>query len=198
MDVIKRYSIAYKGLKPGTHTFEFKVDKSLFETFESVEIRDGACEVKVSLVRSETMLNVAVTISGSVVVPCDRCLEDCTIPVSFEGVLLVKFSNEIREYDGEVMWLSPAEGEVNLAQYIYESIILSLPYQRVHPDGECDSEMLRHLSIVTNEEFAAIEAAAGAEEESERGEWEKLAELKRQMEAEEDGENKKEENTLNL
>ena len=55
------------------------------------------------------------------------------------------------------MWISPAEGEVSLAQYIYESIVLSLPYQRVHPEGECDADMLHRFRIVSQEEFSQIE-----------------------------------------
>ena len=48
-------------------------------------------------------------------------------------------------------------GEVSLAQYIYESIVLSLPYQRVHPEGECDADMLHRFRIVSQEEFSQIE-----------------------------------------
>ena len=186
MDVTKAYSIAYKGLKNGRHDFAFDVDGSLFEAFESPEIRDGACRVRVGLTRSETMLRAEVAIEGYVVVACDRCLEDCRVPVAFEGELLVKFSDEIRDYDGEVMWLSPAETEVDLSQYIYESIVLSLPYQRVHPDGECDPAMLERFRIVTDEEFARIERQAAQAEPpiAEEG-LSALAELKRRMEADE-------------
>lgn len=106
------------------------------------------------------MLTADVRITGHVVVPCDRCLEDCRIPIDFEGRLLVKFSDEPREYDGEVLWLLPGEDEVDLSQYIYESIVLSLPYQRVHPEGECDPEMLKRFRIVSDEEFSAIENRA--------------------------------------
>ena len=184
MDVTKAYSIAYKGLKNGRHDFAFDVDGSLFEAFESPEIRDGACRVRVGLTRSETMLRAEVAIAGYAVVACDRCLEDCRVPVAFEGELLVKFSDEIRDYDGEVMWLSPAETEVDLSQYIYESIVLSLPYQRVHPDGECDPEMLGRFRIVTDEEFSAIEARAAADEGSIPAESRSALEaLKRRLEA---------------
>ena len=183
MDVTKTYSIAYKGLKNGRHDFTFKVGKELFEAFESPEIRDGDCEVAVALVRSETMLELQVSIEGYVVVACDRCLEDCRVPIDYDGNLLVKFADEIRDYDGEVLWLSPAESEVDLSQYIYESIVLSLPYQRVHPEGECDPEMLKRFRIVSGEEFAALEAGAEQEEEQlTEGEWAKLAALKQQME----------------
>ena len=157
MGVTKRYTIAYKGLKPGLHDFRFEVAGSLFEEFESPEIKDGACEVTVALERGEAMLTLDVTVDGSGVVECDRCLEECRIPVHYQGRLLVKFSDEVHEYDGEVMWISPAEGEVSLAQYIYESIVLSLPYQRVHPEGECDADMLHRFRIVSQEESTQTE-----------------------------------------
>ena len=128
------------------------------------------------------MLTLDVTVDGSVVVECDRCLEDCNVPIHYEGQLLVKFSDEVHEYDGEVIWLLPMEDEVDLTQYIYESIVLALPYQRVHPEGECNPEMLERFRIVSDSELAAVEARAGAQEHD-GGEWAKLAALKEQMEA---------------
>ena len=130
------------------------------------------------------MLTLDVTVDGSVVVECDRCLEDCNVPIHYEGQLLVKFSDEVHEYDGEVMWLLPMEDEVDLTQYIYESIVLALPYQRVHPEGECNPEMLERFRIVSDSELAAVEARAGAQEHD-GGEWAKLAALKERMEAQE-------------
>ncbi len=184
MEFTKTYSIAYKGLKNGSHDFDFKVDRTLFEAYEASEIKDGACDVHVVLERSETQLVLDLTIEGYVVVACDRCLEDCRIPVDYEGRLLVKFSDEVREYDGEVLWLSPAETEVDLTQYVYESIVLALPYQRVHPDGECDPRMLERFRIVSDEEFARIERqAVQAEPPIGQEGMSALAELKRRMEA---------------
>ena len=79
----------------------------------------------------------------------------------------------------------PAPGdEIDLKQYIYESIVLSLPYQRVHPEGECNPEMLERFRIVSDSELAAVEARAGAQEHD-GGEWAKLAALKERMEAQE-------------
>ncbi len=73
---------------------------------------------------------------------------------------MVKFSEAGGEYDGEVLWLYPGDTEVDMAQYVYESIVLSLPYRRVHPDGGCDPAMLERFRIVSPQEFAAIEADA--------------------------------------
>ncbi|WP_418981933.1 YceD family protein [Alistipes sp.] len=182
MEVAQYYSIAYKGLRPGPHDFEFEVGGELFRAFGSTEIKDGDCRVAVRLERAETQLTLDVRITGSVVVECDRCLEDCSVPVDFDGQLLVKFSDQPGEYDGEVLWLLPAEDEVDLAQYIYESIVLSLPYQRVHPEGECNPEMLERFRIVSGEEFEAVEARAG---DGAGGPWEKLSELRERMEEDE-------------
>lgn len=183
MEETQRYSIAYRGLKNGHHEFRFAVDGSLFEAFGNTEIKDGACEVQVGLDRSEAQLTLDVAISGYVVVACDRCLEDCRVPVDFEGQLLVRFSEEVREYDGEVLWLLPGEDLVDLTQYIYESIVLSLPYQRVHPEGECNPEMLERFRIVSDSEFAAIEERAATRGHAD-GEWAKLAALRERMESE--------------
>ena len=186
MEVAKTYSIPYKGLKIGAHDFDFKVGRELFETFSAQDIKDGACDVHVHLERAETQLVIDVRITGHVVVECDRCLEECSIPIDYDGRLLVRFSDEVREYDGDVMWISPVEDEVDLTQYVYESIVLSLPYQRVHPDGECNPEMLRRFRIVSGEEFADIEARAEqAEGAIPEDEMSKLSALKAQLEAEE-------------
>ena len=182
MEETQRYCIAFKGLKNGRHEFRFAVDRTLFEEFESTEIKDGACEVVVDLARGESLLTLEVSITGDVVVACDRCLEDCRIPIDFEGELLVKFSDEEHEYDGEVIWLLPGEDRVDLKQYIYESIVLSLPYQRVHPEGECNPDMLERFRIVSQGEFADIERRAA--QEHNEGEWAKLAALRDRMEAE--------------
>ena len=157
MDDTKRFVIAYKGLKPGQYTFHFEVDGGLFAAYENSEIKDGHCRVEVVMTRLEQLLDLDIAIAGSVVVACDRCLEDCEIPIDYRGHLAVKFSDEVQEYDGEVLWLSPSEDEVDLTQYIYESIVLALPYQRVHPEGECDADMLHRFRIVSQEEFSQIE-----------------------------------------
>lgn len=190
MDSVGRYTIPFKGLKPGVYDFEFPIDGELFRSFESPDIKDGACLAKVRMERAEKQLTLDVTIAGEVVVPCDRCLEDCRVPVDFSGRLLVRFSDDPGEYDGDVLWLLPVEETVDLTQYLYESIVLSLPYQRVHPEGACDPEMLKRFRIVSNEEFAAIERKAAHTTEG-LGEEQRtvLAHLKQELlsKTEEDG-----------
>ena len=164
MEQIRLYTIAYKGLKNGSYDFDFQVDDSLFEAYDRVEIKSGSCQAHVDLKRSETMLELAIDIKGEVICECDRCLEDCPIEVDYAGELVVKFSDEIDDYDGDVMWISPSEDMLDLTQYIYESIVLSLPYSRVHEEGECNPEMLASFQEISEEELEALEAQVEEED----------------------------------
>ena len=57
MEESQRYAIPYKGLKNGCHEFRFEVDGSLFEEYQSTEIKDGRCEVTVAADRSESQVS---------------------------------------------------------------------------------------------------------------------------------------------
>lgn len=166
-----RYAIAYQELKQGNHLFEFEIDKRFFSLFETSEISGGKCKVSIELEKSSNSLNLGVDIVGEVEVVCDRCLEPFLLPIHFEGELLVKVvsgvvsgeyeinENEISEDDIslDVMWQNSDEDTLDLTQYIYESVCLSLPFQRVHSADErgilmCDEEMLSRFAIVDTED----------------------------------------------
>lgn len=145
MDGATRYTIACKGLKNGTYDFEYKVGSDLFEVEQSEEIKGGEFDVRVRMRKAGTLAELEIAVEGYATVECDRCLEDCRIPVEYDGNLTVRFSDGEADYDGEIMQVPAAEGGIDLTHYIYESIVLSLPYSRVHPDGECNPEMLAHI-----------------------------------------------------
>lgn len=178
MNISDQYSIAYKGLKNGTHHFDFEADDALIKAFENPEFKHLKAQIGVDLERSSSVLQLSVTIAGTVTVECDRCLDDVELPVDFNGVLEVKFSDEFDDYDGSVMWISPSLDRVELAQYFYESIVLSLPSQRVHPlDANglptCNPDMLSRFRIISADEFDRI-----ASEQHTSPELQKLEQLK--------------------
>ena len=186
MDISSKYLIPYKGLSIGDHTLEFEVGDHFFEAFEGSEIQMGNLHVTVNLNRQSSVLTLHVCIQGTVTVACDRCLEDCDLPVDYQGTLVVRFSETETEYDGDILWINPNEGEFSLAQYIYESIWLSLPYQKVHPIGAngkptCNPDMLSRFKIVSEQEFDDI-VSHTEQSAAQQAEWDKLAELKKRME----------------
>jgi uncharacterized metal-binding protein YceD (DUF177 family) len=190
---LDKYTLKFKGLSAGTHRFEYVVDDAFFAEFPEGEIRRGDVQVVVEAQKQPSMVVLDFRMTGGVDVACDRCLGEFRMPLEYTGRLLVKFAEEPPESDGEILWLHPAGGEVNLAQYIYESIVLSLPFQRIHPLDEngnptCDPEMLKRFRIVTGDEFDALvpEESVDAEGQSEaQAGWERqLAEVKAKMEEE--------------
>jgi len=150
---LNTYSIHFKGLKVGKHTFNFEVDNAFFEAFEESEIKHGKLDVDVKLNKQNQMIDLNITIDGTVEVTCDRCLEEFDIPISYEGSLYVKFSETRSEEDSEIIILSTDDSEINISQYIYESICLSLPIQRYHgmkgTKSKCNKEMLAKLKSLS-------------------------------------------------
>lgn len=147
MEAAKRYAVPVKGLKNGRYEFTFKVGSELFAAEECSEIKEGECDVRVEMERVSSAANLTVHIEGYVLVPCDRCLEEYRQEVEYDGELSIVIRDGETDYDGETLWLSPADEEADLGHYIYESIVLALPLSRVHPEGGCDPEMIAHIGF---------------------------------------------------
>jgi uncharacterized metal-binding protein YceD (DUF177 family) len=145
-----QYIIHFKGLKEGEHDFEFAIGKPFFEEFEQLEIPEGKVNANIVLTRKPGFLEIEMALSGVVQVECDRCLSYFEMPLSYEGKLLVKFSETQKEEDADVLFLHPEDYALDLKHYMYECISLSLPFRKVHPDlpdGEsgCDPDMIKKL-----------------------------------------------------
>jgi uncharacterized metal-binding protein YceD (DUF177 family) len=59
--------------------------------------------------------------------------EEFDLPIKGKLKLLVKFGDAFNNDNEELLILPHGEFQVNVAQYIYESIVLSVPLRRVHP-----------------------------------------------------------------
>src|SRR5690606_41919015 len=62
--------------------------------------------------------------------------------------LVVKFGDEYNDENEDILIIPHGEYEINVAQYIYELIILSMPAKRIHPgiaDGTLQSDILKKL-----------------------------------------------------
>ncbi|MDR3188815.1 MAG: DUF177 domain-containing protein [Prevotellaceae bacterium] len=153
------YGIAYGSLPQGKHSFRFEVSDAFFRRFEGSEISEGHVSVHVDAEKAGSFMTLAFDMEGDVKVSCDRCLDEFFAPVAFEGVLTVSFTGDAEEDDfseDEVINMQSGDTEVDLAQYIYESICLSLPMQRLHPNDEqgrstCNKDMLAKLQALQEE-----------------------------------------------
>lgn len=147
------YTIPVKGLSVGKHQYGFLIDKKFFEDFENSQILGASLKVDVDLERSETWIRIVSAIQGTISVECDRCLDELVIPLKTEASLLVRFvKNEDEPEEGlETITLDPSEAILDLRQFFYDYICLSMPIQMVHEEGKCDPEMIARLENARGE-----------------------------------------------
>lgn len=150
MNYLSQFTLPFSGLSEGKHQFEFTADDRLFAEFETSEVEKGELKIQVELEKRSTYLSLSFYLNGTVELVCDRCLENFNYPVESKRKLLVKFSEKQNEDEAELIYLHPNDFQVEIAQFIYEFVILSLPIRRIHPDGEngesmCDPVMINKL-----------------------------------------------------
>jgi len=144
------YIIPLTGLKEGRHTYNFEIGKSFFAQFEGSEITEGDLMATVELDKRASHFDLRIKISGHVDIPCDRCLELYSQTVGSENRLLIKTGSKWEEDDPDMLTIPVDEHELDIKQYLYEFICLSLPLQKVHPadangKSTCNPEMLEKL-----------------------------------------------------
>ena len=157
MNDLKEYLIPFSGLKIGKHQFDYQLDNTFFKHFDYDEFNDASIKVNIVLEKKTTMLELDFKHKGTVNVPCDVSGEEFDLPIKGKLKLLVKFGDAFNDENEELLILPHGEFQVNVAQYIYESIILSVPLRRVHPgvkDGTLTDviEKLESLSPKENKE----------------------------------------------
>lgn len=148
MKASREYRIAFRGLSDGSHDFHWEIDKSFFEKYPDSEIRDAQVRVNVILTKSNRLFELKFLISGDVVVACDRCLDDLTLNVGIDQNIVVRESDSGEESNDDILFITPSDYELDLAQIIYELIILSLPMRKVHEEGQCNVEMMERLKDI--------------------------------------------------
>jgi uncharacterized metal-binding protein YceD (DUF177 family) len=148
MKELKEFTIPFVGLKLGEHQFNFEIKKSFFEHFEYDEFNDVNINVDVLLDKKTTLLEFTLTYNGTVNVFCDITNEPFNQEVKDEYHFVVKFGDEYNDENEDLLILPHGSYEVNIQQYIYESIILGLPSRKIHPgvkDGTLKSDILEKL-----------------------------------------------------
>jgi uncharacterized metal-binding protein YceD (DUF177 family) len=93
-----------------------------------------------------------------VVCECDVCLEDFELPVDEEFKLLIKLSETENYEDDEIIYITEKVIEYDLTQYLYESMMLSIPTRKtcdMSDNKKCNKEViakLEELSHIEEEE----------------------------------------------
>lgn len=170
MDRLRNYDIVFSGQKNGRHQFQFEIDKSFFQLFDTEqEFSEPKIVVDVLMDKHTTFLEMNIITKGTVALICDITTDEFTYPVENELNVLVKFGEEYDDSEEDVITIPASDHAFNAAQLIYESVVLAIPMKKISPDvSEEDLQIVERFSPKVEEK----------EEEVVDPRWEALKKLK--------------------
>jgi uncharacterized metal-binding protein YceD (DUF177 family) len=131
----REFEIAFVGLKPGIHEYNYVIDDRFFEVFQQQDFRHCKANVKLLLDKKSGFILLKFEIGGALEVTCDRCNNNLPLELWDEFNITVKMVEEPelmngQEDDPDVYYISRNESHIDVANWIYEFINLSLPMQK--------------------------------------------------------------------
>lgn len=139
-----KFKIDLRGMKESSLQIEYCLDNNFFADIDGQEFQKGAVKAVVNVRNNRDVFDFLFIINGTVIVPCDRCLDEMEVDVEAENLLKVRLGDTYAD-EGDVVVIPESEGDINLAWYLYEFIALALPTKRIHAPGKCNMEMSNKL-----------------------------------------------------
>ena len=148
MDAFQDYIIPFVGLKLGKHSFTYHVDNKFFDDFQYDDFDTIDCNITISFDKKPRHFELHFEITGFAMLHCDLSNEVYKEKIDTYLDLIVNFGDTFNDENEEILILPHGEFQLNVAQYIYEAIVLALPIKRIHPgieDGTLQSDVLDRL-----------------------------------------------------
>ncbi|WP_026954550.1 YceD family protein [Algoriphagus vanfongensis] len=187
MKLLRSFDIEIIKFKEGIHEIEFLIDDQFFGLFEDNDlVEKGNLTTRVTMHKGANLIEMEFDISGTVRLTCDRSLKEFDHPLEIHEEILFKYGSEETEIDENIYMITRDTPKINVAQLIYEFILLGLPAKKIHPDhkNELDDDEDEAQGL-----YVYIDGEAGQEEDIQEEEneenkpvdprWEMLKNLKK-------------------
>jgi uncharacterized metal-binding protein YceD (DUF177 family) len=148
METLKGYDISFFGLKEGSHKFKYKIENQFFEAFNYDEYLDCNILVNLNFIKKSTLLELNFSAIGTVRIACDVSNEPFELPIQGKLDIVVKFGDDYNDDNEEILIIPHGHYKINVAQFIYELIVLAVPTKRIHPgieNGSLQTPILEKL-----------------------------------------------------
>ena len=165
--------IDLKSLKEEETSLEFDLNDSYFEALDDAQVKKGSLHVSVSIRKATGFFELSFHTAGTIIIPCDRCLDDMEQPVETDNRLVVKLGSEYSEED-EIIVVPENEGILDMSWFIYEFVALVIPIRHVHAPGKCNPAMTQALEELSADRSSDEESAQEIDPR-----WEALLKLKK-------------------
>lgn len=158
----REFEIAFVGLKPGVHEYDFEITDRFFERFQQQDFRNCKANIKLHLDKKNGFMLLKFEIGGSLEVTCDRCNSNLPMELWDDFNITVKIVEDPeimngQEDDPDVYYIGRSESHIDVANWIYEFINLSIPMQKAcgfeKMDGPyCNKTAFEYLKKLEPEE----------------------------------------------
>ena len=148
MEALTEFMIPFVGLKEGRHAFSFSIGETFFNHFEFSDFHQPKVEVALTFEKKATLMNLHFEAKGTVGLICDVTNEPFDFDLKTHWDWIVKFGDHYNDDNEECLILPHGSYQVHVAQPIFEMLVLTVPFKKVHPgvsNGTLHSEILKRL-----------------------------------------------------
>lgn len=182
MDKFRNYEVVFSGLKNGKHKFQFEIDQSFFELHEAEqEFTNPRLVAEILLEKHTTFLEFWIEVHGNVALECDITGEIFDYEINPELKLLVNFGETYDDSNEEVITIPSTDHAFNMAQILYEMVVLAIPMKKIAPSiAKEDWELVERYALFSEKEAKESEQKFADENEQQEVDprWEALKKLK--------------------
>lgn len=132
----REYEIAFVGLRPGVHEYSYQIKDKFFDAYQQQDFSNCNAEIKLTVDKKTAFMLLKFEIGGTLETNCDKCGNPLTISLWDEFNIIVKMVEEPemmndQEDDPDVYYIGRNESHIDIANWIYEFINLSIPVQNI-------------------------------------------------------------------
>ena len=170
---MNEYKIKLGGITNGKNSFSFEIKDQFFEAFTLSDVEHAKIIATALLDKDGDKLALELQINGTInKLLCDICTEEISVNIEAETNVIIQITAEDLTSTDEIFYIKKSENSIDLAQLIFELIILNAPKRRQHP-------LDKQGKVTCNEEMVdLIEKYTVQEEKSSDPRWDALKDLK--------------------
>lgn len=129
----------------GEYGQEFVCDTEFFKTMENSDVISSDVKVKLDITHKNGNYNCRFKFSGTIEIPCDRCLDALSHEVDTEYCITVRYGEEYNDESDEVLIIPHEEMTLDVSGILHDTIVLTIPIRNIHAPGKCNREMEEKL-----------------------------------------------------
>lgn len=131
----REFEIAFVGLKQGVHEFQYEVNDQFFEEYGEQDFVNTKATIKLALEKNNNFMILRFAVGGKTDTTCDRCGNELPLQLFDDFTMTVKMSDDPelmneQEEDPDVTYISKGESHIDVKDWIYEYVSLSVPMQK--------------------------------------------------------------------